>query len=372
VRVERTCWHCPGQGSSTPSDAFLDTLEATVSLGARELVCRLNQNARSFDKAAENLARAAQLRLSGEKLRQLVEAEGKAVLAAQRSGDFDLGWTAADCATAAGPTRVYLGSDGVKVPAVTDAEKRGRRQKVRAKRRRRGRKCRPLPRAKAGADQQYKEFKIVAFYSEDQEHRHVLVTRGDHEAAGRLMRRGAGRIGLGGADEKVANVDGADWIRNQIRRQGLPPDAVGLDFYHLADNVHKARRAAFGEEDEAGRAWAAALLHTAKHEGYPALWEQLRAWRAGLRGRRKRAAADGLLGYVAKREEMIRYPQFQAKGWQIGSGPTEALCKTTTARLKGSGMRWDGDNAEAVMALDALEQSGEWQLYWRSRLRPTG
>ena len=69
---------------------------------------------------------------------------------------------------------------------------------------------------------------------------------------------------------------------------------------------------------------------------------------------------------------MIRYPEFQAKGWQIGSGPTEALCKTTTARLKGSGMRWDTENAEAVMALDALEQSDERKRYWRSRLRPTG
>jgi hypothetical protein len=372
VRVERTCWYSPGQGSDTPSDAFVDAAGATVSLGARELACRLNQNARSFDKAAENLARAAQIRVSGEKLRQLVEAEGKAVLAAQRSGDFDLGWTASDCATEAGPTRVYLGSDGVKVPVVTAAEKEVRRQKIKAKRRRRGKKCRPLPRAKAGADQKYKEFKIVAYYSEDQAHRHVTGTRDDHQVAGRMMRRDATRIRLDQADEKVANIDGADWIRNQIRRQSLPLDAVGLDFYHLADNVHKARRSAFGEEDEAGRAWAAEVLHTAKHEGYAALWERLTAWRSGLRSPTKREAADGLLHYVAKREEMIRYPEFQAKGWQIGSGPTEAMCKTTTARLKGSGMRWDADNAEAVMALDALEQSGEWKLYWRSRLRLMG
>jgi hypothetical protein len=217
-----------------PADAFVDTAEATISLGARELVCRLNQNARSFDKAAENLARAAQMHLCGEKLRHVVEAEGKAVLAAQRAKDFDLGWTAADCTTEAGPTRVYLGSDGVKVPVVTDAEKQGRRQKVKAKRRRRGRKCRPLPRAKAGADQKYKEFKIVAFYSEEQEHRHVVATRGDHAVAGRIMRRDAGRLQLDQADEKVANVDGADWIRNQIQGQHLPMDAIGLDFYHLA------------------------------------------------------------------------------------------------------------------------------------------
>jgi hypothetical protein len=115
-----------------------------------------------------------------------------------------------------------------------------------------------------------------------------------------------------------------------------------------------------------------AKLSREAHEGYPALWERLTAWRTGLRSPKKGEAADGLLHYVAKREEMIRYPEFQAKGWQIGSGPTEAMCKTTTARLKGSGMRRDADNAEAVMALDALEQSGEWKLYWRSRLRPTG
>jgi hypothetical protein len=59
-----------------------------------------------------------------------------------------------------------------------------------------------------------------------------------------------------------------------------------------------------------------------------------------------------------------------ARGRQIGGGPTEALCKTTTAWPKGSGMRWDGDNAEAVMA--SLEQSGQWQDYWRTRLRPAG
>jgi len=57
-----------------------------VSLGARELACRLNQGARSFAKAADNLARAAQVRMSDELLRQVVEAEGRAVLTAQKAG----------------------------------------------------------------------------------------------------------------------------------------------------------------------------------------------------------------------------------------------------------------------------------------------
>ncbi len=47
--------------------------EASVSVGACELACRLNQASRSFQKAAENLARAAQIRLSDELLRQVVQ-----------------------------------------------------------------------------------------------------------------------------------------------------------------------------------------------------------------------------------------------------------------------------------------------------------
>ena len=369
IRLWRRRWHSAGEGTTAPTDALLDLAEATISLGVRELACRLNGAASNFDKTAANLARAAQVHASGETLRRLIEAEGRSVLAAQRNGGLPLDWSAADCRTAEGPTRVYLGSDGVMVPLITDVEKKARRHKVRRKRRLLGKKARPLAPARAGADQGYKEFKIVAYYDETQTHCQAVATRHDHEAAGRLMRREAARIGLTAADEKVANVDGAEWIRNQIARQSLPLDAVGLDFFHLAEHVHEARRAVFGEEAPAGHAWSGEVLHAARYEGYAALWDRLTAWQAGLRGGRRKAA-DRLLHYVARREEMIRYPEFQARGWQIGSGPTEALCKTTTARLKGSGMRWDGDNAEAVMALACLEQSGQWQGYWRTRLPP--
>jgi hypothetical protein len=392
VTLWRRRWSSPGTGSVTPLDALLDVAEARLTVGVREMACRLNQASRNFDKAAENLARTAQIVLSGEALRQVVEAEGQAVLKAQRSGTLVIGWTAADChvpppantapppaantapraapAAVAANTRVYLGSDGVKVPLLTDAEKQARRQKVKQKRRRGGKKCRPLPKAKPGADQRYKEFKIVTYYDETQDHRHVSVTQGDHQVAGEWMRHDACRIRLDQAEDKVAIVDGAPWIRNQIEGQSLPIDVIELDFYHLSDNVHKARRAVYGDEAAEGQAWAARALHTAKHDGYVALRDELVSWKGTLRGPKKRQSAESLLDYVTDRRAMVEYPQYVAAGRQIGSGPTESMCKTTTARLKGSGMRWDADNAEAIMALDALEQSGEWKQYWKMRLRP--
>ncbi len=345
------------------------------------MACRLNLAARNFDKAADNLARTAQVYISGEALRHLVEGEGKAVQAAAQAGRLDVAWQAADCPALdadgqpTARTRLYTGADGVMVPTVTDAEKQTRRAKVKAQRRRCGQKRQPLPRAKAGADGPFKEFKVVLLYDDAAEHRLVSVTRGDCEQAGRLLRRDAGRVRLDLADDKVAVVDGAEWIRNQLERQSLPLDDVGLDFYHFAENVHKARRAVYGEEDpkdkEApGNVWVAGVLHVAKHAGYEAVRDALLEWKQGLRGSGQRRAAEQLLNYVTDRREMIKYPEFLAVGRQIGSGPTESMCKAATQRIKGRGMRWDGDNAEAIMALEALEQSDGWQAYWDSYLGP--
>ncbi len=249
ITLSRRRYAARGVGSSYPLDAWLDRAEDSLSLGLRELACRLNLAARNFDKAAENLGRAAQVYLSGEFLRQVVESEGKAVLAAAQAGTLAIDWQATACPALdpeGQPTersRIYLGTDGVMVPHVTDAEKSTRRERSKAKRRRCGQKRRALPKAKAGADGPFKAFKIVTFYDDAAQHRLVSATRGDCVQAGRLMRRDAGRVGLDKADDKVGVVDGSEWIKNQIQQQSLPLDDLGLDFYHLSENVHKARRA---------------------------------------------------------------------------------------------------------------------------------
>lgn len=343
------------------------------------MVCRLNLASPNFDKAAENVGRAAQIQLSGEFLRQIVESEGKAVQVVAQAGKLPLDWKAKDCPAfdkQEQPTkrsRVYLGSDGVMVPHITDKEKRTRRERVNVRRRRCGKKRRALPRVKSGADQGFKEFKIVTFYDDASKHRLVSVTRKNCEEAGRLMRRDAGLVGLDEADDKVGVVDGSDWIKNQIKRQSLALDDLGLDFYHLSENVHKARRVVYGEEDPkdekaAGNVWVGGVLHTAKHEGYVKLRDELQAWKDGLCSASQKKAGELLLNYVTDRREMIQYPKFCELGRSIGSGPTESMCKATTQRIKGRGRRWDGENAESVMSLEALEQSCAWADYWKSLL----
>jgi len=368
VRIRRKHFYSRQEGTSTPVDKLLDAAEAAVSVGVREMCSRVNSQAGSFARAAENLARTAQLRISRETLRQIVENDGKLALGLVESGELAPAWKAKDCPGPDGKSLVYVSSDGFTAPLVTQAEKEKRRQQVLAKRRRCGKKRRALRRMKRGADQRYKEFKAVAFYDHEMEHRWVAVTRGDCQAAGRLMRRAAWQIGFGSADYRVGNIDGGPWIMGQIVARRLPMTATGLDFYHLGENVHKARRAIFGEENPAGSQWAGALLHVTKHAGYAPLWEGLLELRKGTRGQARRKAADRLMNYVSDRRQMIRYPEFLAHGWQIGSGPMESQCRVLPDRVKGPGKRWDADNAEAVMALEALHQSRQWASLWQAAL----
>src|SRR6188472_2141012 len=92
VRLWRRRWYSPGEGTSPPLDSWLDTIESSISLGVREMACRLNGDGKNFDKAAANLARTAQVQVSGETLRGLVETEGKHVVRAQRSAQLPVGW----------------------------------------------------------------------------------------------------------------------------------------------------------------------------------------------------------------------------------------------------------------------------------------
>ena len=341
---------------------------ANVTTGVRELACRLNNDAASFARAADNLARTAQIEMGTEPLRLLVEAEGRRVVAAQRTGAIPPAFQASDCRVPDQPdqTRMYVGVDGVMVPLVTDAEKRKRREQVVRKRRSReaaGRTLHPLPPRRTGSDLPYKEFKTVTFYDQANEHQHIVLSRTKRTGVGALLKREAARLKFTGADERLGVVDGASWIPPQFEEAALRLNGLGLDFYHLSENVHRCRRKTFGEQNAGGAAWADGLLHTFQHDGYEAAREQLLKWRTTLRGQ-KRQAADRLLNYVVERRDMISDPEFTAKGWQIGSGPTEARCKTSTSRLKRSGQRWNGPHAEAIASLTNLRDSNQWPLYW--------
>jgi hypothetical protein len=344
-------------------DRWLGIADHRFSPGMREMCCRESLHC-SFEVASDNLYRTAQVGLSGRTIRMIVEDQGRSVLAAQRSGSLGLGFTASDCTA----KTIISGTDGVMVPLVTEQQKRKRRQTEAAKRARGGRvSTARRGRPRKGSDGPYKEFKVLSFYDPDKSHCHVVGTAGNHEALGRLMRREAGRLRLGQAKIAYAVTDGAEWIANQYRRQLPMLDEHILDYYHLQEHVVKSSHVLYGEGTQKARNWRDAMMGCVWEQGSLVMLHRLGPYLRRHRGGPKREALESLRDYVGKRVAMTDYPRFRALGYDCGSGPTESLCGTLTDRLKGSGMRWDKDNAESMMALAAMYHSGLWQNYWKAQ-----
>ena len=61
----------------------------------------------------------------------------------------------------------------------------------------------------------------------------------------------------------------------------------------------------------------------------------------------------------------MNYAEYRSKDLPIGSGVTEAACKTLIKQgLCRSGMRWKDKGASIVLALRCLVQSERWEQFW--------
>jgi hypothetical protein len=199
--------------------------------------------------------------------------------------------------------------------------------------------------------------KIGVFYDQDKQHRHAFATHKTHEVFGPLLKTYAAQVQLHQADEALSLTDGARWIAAQLNVTLSFLAAMLLDFYHLSEHVFATARDCFGDTP-AAREWAEARLNELKTLGLMPVLAAIEALSKVSRATAKRESLRRLRQYIVERNDMMDYRTALARGWDIGSGPTEAMCKNLTLRLKRPGMKWDAQNASAMMNLTALYESG--------------
>jgi hypothetical protein len=158
------------------------------------------------------------------------------------------------------------------------------------------------------------------------------------------------------------------YYRKVLRPMRHPRTGRRMEWYWIVDFCHAAQRlttmaeAIFGEGREAAT-WAAKMRRVLKQPNGPArvLWSaaKLRANR-GLRFGRKKAF-ERAYNYLRTRTKYLRYAEYRRLGLPLGSGITEAACKTIyTSRLKLSGMRWKREGAQTILTLRVILLSGTW------------
>ena len=360
MEFERTVFWNKQQGSVAPLDVLFGVTQERYSPGVREMASRLSLN-EAFVPASENLERMAQLRISSSALRELVEREGKRAEQSIRHGQYGPDWTSDDCTD----QTIITGADGVMVPLVTNKQKKKRRNTESLKREQQNRKStRKRGRPKSGNGGSYKEFKIVSFYDPDKSHKYAVGTSGNHQVLGRRMRSEAKKIKIDQAKVKYSVTDGAEWIARQYSIQLPMLDESILDYYHLRDQVIQTSHVLYGEGTKKAQQWREDMMGYVWNQGSLVMLDRLSNYLRRHRSGPKRKSLKSLRKYIVKRVNMTDYPSYRKAGYDCGSGPTESFCGTLTMRLKGRGMRWDKDNAEAIMALGSLYYSNLWTDYW--------
>jgi hypothetical protein len=356
LQFERHYYHCAAcEQGFCPLDAVL-RLTATALSPAAEEVTALAGCQASFAEASERtLRKLAGLHLSESTVERATEAAGQRVAAAQAAGQtFGVAQDWAWHRDAEGKTCAYVSTDatGVGQQGPRGAPADGRMAQV-------GMIYNPVPEARSRwADPTGRRPPWQARY---------VAGLDGLAALGEPLRRQGAQVGMNRAERWIAVSDGGAGLEDFLRDNFGRVEAVILDFYHVAEHLHDFAKWWHAGDAAAATALATTWCHQLKQEGGTVLQATLQA--LDLRGRSAavREAYRQLTGYVANQVHRMDYPFYRTKGWQIGSGPVESACKTVVGqRLKGAGMRWGEDGADALCHLRALFRSepSQWEGFW--------
>ena len=141
-----------------------------------------------------------------------------------------------------------------------------------------------------------------------------------------------------------------------------------LDFYHACEHLAKVS-AAVKQGEPQRKEWLDAACHDLKHskKGARHLLRELKQ----LYANQKKTAPEVLpqtITYFENNLGRMDYCHYQKKGYPIGSGVTEAACKTIVKqRLSQSGMRWNIYPAQGMLLTRGLVcTNGRWEQFWNN------
>ena len=145
-----------------------------------------------------------------------------------------------------------------------------------------------------------------------------------------------------------------------------------IDFFQVTAYVSKLAQARYpqrGAENQRSR-WQHQQCSDLKRDpkAVDALIEQ--AATLSRRTSLSKALRDGAYSawtYLSNHHHHMDYPGFLAENLPIGSGVTEAACKTLVKqRLCASGMRWKNKGAKIILSLRSLANTaGRWTQFWQ-------
>jgi len=143
----------------------------------------------------------------------------------------------------------------------------------------------------------------------------------------------------------------------------------GVDFWHLIEKLGAASKLLAGDHEKRIARWRLRLLNV-ETAALDILGELRASGREWVQVGETTPVHDAIT-YIDNGHDHMNYAALRAAGLPIGSGNTEATCKTLVeVRMKRAGSRWNIDTARHVIQLRALATSDRWCEAMDLTLRP--
>jgi len=148
-------------------------------------------------------------------------------------------------------------------------------------------------------------------------------------------------------------------------------DILTVDFWHFTEYLAKAARAMFPKKGQSQEKWnwLDGACHDAKHK-YGAVAKILKDLVA-FEDSHKMTEHDhknlqSAITYITNHKEKMQYYKNTASHMPIGSGVTEAACKTLVkVRMCKGSARWNDEGATVVLTLRSLYMTNDrWNQFW--------
>jgi len=153
-------------------------------------------------------------------------------------------------------------------------------------------------------------------------------------------------------------------------------DRLVIDFWHVSEYVHKVADARWGDaacHQEEKEQWLEDRLHALKHTDDYAqrLLREFKTISLECKSSSRRERVESSVKYFTNNKDRMIYAEQVRSSGPIGSGVTEAACKTVVKqRLCVSGASWSESGASVVLSLRTFVLTpGHWDSFWQKVVR---
>jgi len=176
------------------------------------------------------------------------------------------------------------------------------------------------------------------------------------------------------SQELVCVMDGAPtlWKKLQTLMKKLSATIVCiLDIFHVMDYLWDAARCVHGSDDQAAEAFVTDRLRRILEGDVGRVIGGLRQMLTkGKFSSSKRKTLNTVIGYLHRKKKFMRYDEYLAKGYPIGSGVVEGACgHVVKDRMEGSGMRWSIPGAQSMLDLRCVYLNEDWKDFHDYRIK---